>query len=188
MRDSKNNTQPVFSSQKARRSLFDEYCNYVYAVVMNKLRICGTREDIDECVSDIFIEIYRNIENSGYPSGDLKNFIGMVAKRRAIDAYRKISLRSERNISMDDESFSEPAADVNIIENAEKKERNTILLNKVKELGEPDSTIIIQQFFYNRTAAEIAKNVSMTAAAVQKRSIRARNKLKGMLTEVGITI
>ena len=54
------------------------------------------------------------------------------------------------------------------------------------ELGEPDSTIIIQQSYYNRTAKEISKSISMTAAAVQKRSSSAKQKLKILLTEAGI--
>ena len=28
------------SPAEARRALFDEYCNYVYAIVINKLRNC----------------------------------------------------------------------------------------------------------------------------------------------------
>ena len=46
------------SPDKACRELFDEYCNYVYAVVYSKLNNCGSREDIEECVSDVFAEIY----------------------------------------------------------------------------------------------------------------------------------
>nr|WP_303838497.1 sigma factor-like helix-turn-helix DNA-binding protein [Ruminococcus flavefaciens] len=56
----------------------------------------------------------------------------------------------------------------------------------MKELGDPDSTIIIQQYYYNRTAKEIAKSISMSAAAVQKRSSRAKQKLRILLTEAGI--
>ncbi len=76
--------------------------------------------------------------------------------------------------------------EVPIIESTEMSERNSILLNKIKELGEPDTTIIIKQYYYNMTVAEIGKAISMTSAAVQKRSVRARQKLKTMLCEVGI--
>ena len=59
-------------------------------------------------------------------------------------------------------------------------------LGKIKELGEPDSTIIIQQYYYNRTAKEIAESISMSSAAVQKRSSRAKQRLKLLLAEAGI--
>ena len=57
----------------------------------------------------------------------------------------------------------------------------------IKQLGEPDSTIIIQQYFYERTAKEIAESISMTAAAVQKRSSRARQRLKALFSEAGMS-
>ena len=47
------------SAEKGRRALFDEYCAYVYAIAAMKLKNCASREDIEECVSDVFAEIYR---------------------------------------------------------------------------------------------------------------------------------
>ncbi|MBR6923939.1 MAG: sigma-70 family RNA polymerase sigma factor, partial [Oscillospiraceae bacterium] len=117
---------------------------------------------------------------------NLKGFIGVIAKRKAIDMYRRLSVKADRTISTDDEGFIEISSGENIIESSETSERNSILLNKIKELGEPDTTIIIKQYYYNMTVAEIGKAISMTAAAVQKRSVRARQKLKTLLCEVGI--
>ena len=49
------------------RKIFDEYCNYVYIIVMNKIKECGTKEDAEECVSDVFAEIY-------YAEEDTQNY------------------------------------------------------------------------------------------------------------------
>ena len=100
--------------------------------------------------------------------------------------YRKLSVKVYRTVSAEDEGIMEISSGENIIESTEMSERNSILLNKIKELGEPDTSIIIKQYYYNMTVAEIGKAISMTAAAVQKRSVRARQKLKNMLCEVGI--
>ncbi|MBR5682587.1 MAG: sigma-70 family RNA polymerase sigma factor [Ruminococcus sp.] len=174
------------SPEDCMRAIFDEYCNYVYVIAATKLKSCGTTEDIEECVSDVFTEVFKRINYIGEREGDLKGFIGVIAKRKAIDMYRKLNAKADRTISSDDETFIEIASGENIIESAEMSERNSILLNKIKELGEPDTSIIIKQYYYNMTVAEIGKAISMTAAAVQKRSVRARQKLKKMLCEVGI--
>ena len=174
------------SVQKCHRAVFDQYCNYVYAIVINVLRSCGTREDIDDCVRDVFMKIYKRFDESIDFSDNLKSFIAAVSRNTAIDAFRKISLRNNKNISIDDEEISELRSDELIVENSEKKEQSRIIFGKIQELGEPDSTIIIQQYFYNRTAKEIAESISMTAGAVQKRSSRAKQKLKDLLTEAGI--
>ena len=174
------------SVQKCHRAVFDKYCNYVYAIVINILRNCGSREDIEDCVSDVFFKLYKQLDAKPDFSGDLKSFIAAISRNTAIDAFRRLSNKNNRSVYIDDDTTEELRSDERIEENAEKAERSRILLGKIKELGEPDTTIIIQQYFYNRTAKEIAKSISMTAAAVQKRSSRARQKLKALLCEAGI--
>ena len=174
------------SPEECMKAIFDEYCNYVYIIAATKLKGCGTAEDIEECVSDVFTEVFKKMNYLGDREGDLKGFIGVIAKRKAIDMYRKLSVKVYRTVSAEDEGIMEISSRENIIESTEMSERNSILLNKIKELGEPDTSIIIKQYYYNMTVAEIGKAISMTAAAVQKRSVRARQKLKNMLCEVGI--
>ena len=174
------------SVQKCHRAVFDKYCNYVYAIVINVLRNCGSREDIEDGVSDIFLKIYKRFDESTDFSGNLKGFIGTVSRNTAIDAFRRINATNNRVVSIDDEIMEEVRSDERLVENTEKRELSRILLGKIRDLGEPDSTIIIQQYFYNRTAKEIAKSISMTSAAVQKRSSRAKQKLKALLIEAGI--
>ena len=174
------------SVQICHRAVFDKYCNYVYAIVINVLRSCGTREDIDDCVSDVFMKIYKRFDEGLDFSDNLKGFIAAVSRNTAIDAFRKITIRNNRNVSIDDEDMDELHSGELIVEDTEKKEQSRIIFGKIQELGEPDSTIIIQQYFYNRTAKEIAESISMTAAAVQKRSSRAKQNLRTLLTEAGI--
>ena len=174
------------SPEECMKAIFDEYCNYVYIIAATKLKGCGTAEDIEECVSDVFTEVFKKMNYLGDREGDLKGFIGVIAKRKAIDMYRKLSVKVYRTVSAEDEGIMEISSGENIIESTEMSERNSILLNKIKELGEPDTSITIKQYYYNMTVAEIGKAISMTAAAVQKRSVRARQKLKNMLCEVGI--
>ena len=58
------------SADKAYNALFESYCDYVYAIVFNKLRSTASREDIEECVSDIFADIFFGYDlNSSY-NGD----------------------------------------------------------------------------------------------------------------------
>ena len=69
-------------ASRAKRAVFDEYFNYVYVIVFNRLRSCGSREDIDECVSDVFVEIFSAYAPEMPLTGDIKGFIGVIAARR----------------------------------------------------------------------------------------------------------
>ena len=174
------------SAEKCHRAVFDSYCSYVYVIVLNILRSCGSREDMEDCVSEVFFKLYKQLDAGIDFSGDLKSYIAAIARNTAIDTFRRISHGNGRSVSIDDEGIGELSSEERLEENAEKKERLHIILSMIKQLGEPDSTIIIQQYFYERTAKEIAESVSMTAAAVQKRSSRARQKLKDLLLKAGL--
>ena len=170
------------SERQAHRALFDEYCNYVYAIVSGKIRNCAAREDIEECVSDVFAEIFR-LCGKNISDGDLKGLVGTIAKRKAIDYHRKLSSKSE-NIS--DEIFESIPDICDIISDFEIKERNRIIYENIRKLGEPDTAIIIYQYFYGLTAKKISKLIGMNENTVHKRCSRARKKLKELLIQAGI--
>ena len=83
--------------------------------------------------------------------------------------------------------MQELASDFDVEHISDKNELRHILLDKIDELGEPDSTIIIQKFYYNKSSAEIAEKVAMTASSVRSRCTRAMEKLRRSLAESGIT-
>ena len=168
------------------KAVFDEYCRYVYTIVFNQLRTYGSREDIEECVSDIFADIYLSFENKSEYHGDLKGYIGSIAKRRAIDAYRSISVKYGRTVPIDSAPDSIDNG-FDLEEKAEKNELRQLLINAVNELGKPDSDIIIQKFYYNMSSREIANNLSMKASAVRMRCGRAMNRLRQKFSDLEIT-
>ena len=167
--------------------IIDRYGNLVYAIVLNKLKNISSREDIEDCVSDIFVEIFRNTDKIDEGKGSLKSFISTVAKRTAIDEFRRLSKLYSRSVSIDDENENSIISDITPEQTNEAKTEKRIIWETIKNLGEPDSIILIQQFFYDKTAKEIGRLLSMTAAAVQKRSVRARERLKKELVTNGIT-
>jgi RNA polymerase sigma-70 factor (ECF subfamily) len=70
----------------------------------------------------------------------------------------------------------------------EQKELSAELARKIEELGEPDSTIIVQEFYYERSSAEIGKELGMKPSDVRMRSARAMKKLKKALEKDGYTL
>ena len=167
----------------AQTALFDEYLNYVYAIVYNKLRSSGSREDIEECVGDVFSAVFISYDRNGSFNGDLKGFIGTIASRKAIQMYRTL-IRHENVVYIDGET-TEIADSERIEENTERSVMRSTLLDLIKSLGEPDSTIMIQKYYYNMNSKEIADKNSMEAATVRMRCSRALKKLKALLEEKG---
>lgn len=172
------------SPRDAYEYLIEQYGNLIYAIVINKLGRLGTREDIEDCVSDIMVEFLKNAGGFSASTGSLKSYISTVAKFRAIDAFRRISGQNNRQSDIDDEEIILPTSESDTEDEAEKRIFRQRLWNIVRSLGEPDSSIIIYQYFYNRKIGEIAHKLGMTSGAVQKRSLRARKKI-GTILENG---
>jgi RNA polymerase sigma-70 factor (ECF subfamily) len=172
---------------KACSTLFECYCDYVYAIVYNKLRSSASRADIEECVSDIFAEIFFSLKKDNSFDGELKGLVGTIAKRRAINCFYSITGRS-RHISDDENALELMMSEENIESDSDDREIRKVLLNRIDELGEPDSHIIIQKFYYDRSSAEIADMLSMKASSVRMRAARALEKLRKILAEDGITL
>ncbi|MBE6849656.1 MAG: sigma-70 family RNA polymerase sigma factor [Ruminococcus sp.] len=170
------------SPREARRVLIEQYANLVYAIVRNKLGGVASREDIEDCVSDVFVALFEQTQSYRPENGSLKGYLSTIAKRTAIDAWRRLTYRQNITSSMDeDETLVLPAAQDDTEQEVMEKFRNKRLWEIIKGLGEPDTAIIIRQYFYEQTAKEIGNALSMTAAAVQKRSIRARARIKELL-------
>ena len=111
-----------------------------------------------------------------------------MAKRRAINAYYSISARNGHHTDDADTEFETLTSGENVESETEDKEMRKVLLSRINELGEPDSVIILQKFYYDRSSAEIAEILSMKASAVRMRAARALKKLKMVLAADGIEI
>lgn len=173
------------SPHEAHSALLSDYGSYVYAIVYNKLRSCGTAEDVEECVSDVFADLFLAIDKGEI--NNIKAFLGTVAKRIAIDRFRSLSGRTSKTVYVDEDNMQELASDFNVEQMSDQSELRRILLDQIEALGEPDSTILIQKFYYNKTSAEIAETVAMNASSVRSRCTRAMQRLKTTLSAVGIT-
>ena len=171
----KDNTER--SELSAQRAVFDEYYAYVCTIVRSRLICCGSRQDVEECVSDAFAEIYIYLDGHEDHDGDITGIISVIAKRKAIDYYNRTKGRA-----YDTDELSETEADESDIEaDLEHKEQRRQLLFMIEQLGKPDSTIIIQKYFFGYKSGEIARSVGMSAAAVRMRCSRALKRLKKML-------
>ena len=76
------------STVECHKALVKEYGRYVYAIVYNKLRGCGTSEDIEECVSDVFADMFMKCQLDLSLENDIKYLIGTIAKRKGRNGRR----------------------------------------------------------------------------------------------------
>ena len=165
---------------QGHRALFDEYYSYVYAVVINTIRGTGSSDDADECVIDVFAAVIRELDSGR--DCPIKPYIGTVTRNRAISLRRSLISRNGRT-SYIEEQQEELRSPEKVEEKAEGSAMSQLMMQKIEELGQPDSAIIMQKFFYGRNASEIGKMLGMKPAAVRMRCSRAVKKLRTLLKD-----
>ena len=170
-----------------QRALFDKYYKYVYSIVNRIINGFGSPDDSDECVIDVFASLMMKMRPDDTVTS-LKAYVGAVARNTAIGMRRSLVSKTGRNISADEDEMAEIAGDEDIEADSERSEISEILLDKIGEIGPPDSIIIIQKYYYDKSSKEIAEMLGMNAASVRVRCGRAMKRLKKLLDNTGITL
>lgn len=162
------------SEREGFRALFREYRAYVYTVIWNRIGLVGSQEDAEEAVSDVFADVF--LHYADIREGSLQGYIGTVARRTAIDWFRRLSSQK------DGEPLSEDVPDSSDVADAgDRAVLRQQLLRAVESLGQPDASIILQRYYYDRSYNEIAWSLKMAPAAVRMRASRALKRLKTLL-------
>ena len=174
------------SQETGCRALYDTYFHYVYAIVHHILHGYAGREDVEECVMDVFLDVIQHYDPEH--EGSVKAYVGTTAKRRAIDRCRQFSSRQQHTILMESEQISGLPAPDGVEDAVERWEQSRILMECIQTLGEPDASILIQKYFYERNSAEIGRIVGLAPTAVRMRCSRAMKRLKTELTKRNIIL
>lgn len=173
------------SQEDGFRAIFTQYSGYVYAIIWNRIRGVGTKEDAEEAVSDVFADLFRSF--SKVEEGKLESYIRMLAKRTAVDLFRRLSSRPEQ-VADEEDTWMEAVSDEDIERDHDRSVLHRQLMDCIRSLGEPDATIVIWKFFYDCSAEQIGKKVGLNRIAVRTRLNRAKAKLRKQLTDKGITL
>ncbi len=150
------------------------YGGYVYKIVLTRLCDVCAKEDIDEAVSDIFFKLF-NAAKGGKQFTSVGGYLSVTAQHHCIDLFRKhtgktgtVPLDEIQELSSEDEIFADTSAE---------------LMQALKALGEPDTQIFLRRYFFGQRNKDIARELGMTAAAVNKRISRGLVRLREILKE-----
>jgi RNA polymerase sigma-70 factor (ECF subfamily) len=171
--------------EKGLELLMNRYMGLVYTIVSDKLTSVCDKEDIEECVSEIFFELYQARDTIDTQKSSLKSFVALVAKRKAINRYYKIMSRRQRLANLEgggfagmDEASESPADQV------AGKETREALIQSIQALGEPDCEIMVRKYYLGQSSKDIAATLRLKVNTVDKKVSRGLAKLKSLLEGV----
>lgn len=76
--------------QRVYEELMEDYGRLLWTIVSGILSGVGTREDVEEVISDVFWELWRQPEQFDPKRGEIQTLLRVKAQSRAIDRLRKL--------------------------------------------------------------------------------------------------
>lgn len=167
-----NNKNP-----KALEYAFNSYCDYIYNVVFGVFGSEQYSTYIDECINDIFMCLWNNIERFDEEKGSFKYWFKAVAKYKAINYKKKIIKDTNIECLEDYILQSKDQVEDLIIS----KENKNEVINAIKQLKGIDREIFIRRYLMQEDIVDIASALEIDRTVVNNRLSRGRKAIKEKL-------
>ena len=194
---------------EALETLISRYSREVFYFIRLVLDGVGVAQDAEECVNDLFVAVWQEIDTFDAERGTLRTWLTMRAKYIALDRRRQLCRRQTQSLQSAEEhrqwmvsgsdgshkmsSRGGPERDVrstlspyseasmeHLLEQSERREELRLALATLPEL---DRYLIYQRYFRYASTEELAAKTGLTRHAVDTRLWRARKNLRDTLKE-----
>ena len=158
--------------------IINTYSKKLYFLV-NKIIGNFGKEEVEECVSDVFFLVWERIEEFDENRGSFSSFIFIKTKYLALDYKRKLEKKQLYNIELNDNIYSNKPAEYEVLDKENIKE----IIKIIKNFKEPDKTYFYHRYFMYYKIDEIVEKFETTRASVENRLYRCRLIIKEFLEE-----
>lgn len=162
---------------KTYEYIVEKYSKQVYYLAYNILHISCSREDMEECAADVFLEVWMNIGRFDSSKGSFKTWLFMLTKYKALEYKRRLS--KQKLVNIDDLR----------IEDGENIERCFIarqdqekVIEIIKGFNEIDKELFIRRYFYGEKTDDLMASLNLTRPAIDNRLLRGRKLIKEVIS------
>lgn len=169
--------------EKGIERAIEQYGGLVNAIVI-KMIGKGSGADVQECISDVFIRLWKYIGGFDESKGTLKAYIVTIARN---EAFRKLKSMQKDHYEQSLEDL-DIGVDIDMTYEVAKKSNKKIISETIEYLKEPDRQIFIRRYFWGERVKFIAKALNLEEKFVENRLYLVKKKLREQLIERGIII
>lgn len=151
-------------------------------------RILNDARDIEECVTDTWLRLWRSIPPVRPVS--LKAYIARIARNLALDryAYNTADRRNSALTEAFEELESALGQEAVRAEMLEGEAFRQLLNDFLRELNRKARIYFVRRYWYGESVKEIAESCGCSEEAVKSSLFRSRAKLRDTLAKEGISI
>ena len=147
------------------------YMGLCFMIVRTRLAGIGTKEDMEDCVSEAFMDLYEARDRFDLEKGTVKNFLAVLAARRASDCCRQL-LKQQTASPEELELVGSRCPEL------EQLPGRMELLEALEGLGEPDREIFLRKYYLGQRTKEIARALNLRENTVDQKVGRGLKKLR----------
>lgn len=150
-------------------------------------RILGSREDAEECVSDMLIDVWNRIPPDS--SESLCPYLLALVRRSAVDCLRRMTSQKRGGTQYAaalDEIAEIIPSDERIESEVERREMLAAVTDFLRVLPEQQRQIFMLRYYAALPVREIAGKLGMTQNAVKLSLMRTRHKLRDYFGKKGL--
>jgi RNA polymerase sigma-70 factor (ECF subfamily) len=159
----------------------EKYNKLLWVVVGGILKNVGTSEDIEECISDVYVSLWKNPGSFDPQRGQFKTFLAVAAKNKALDRYRQL-VKLSGSVGLDEAILS---SDDDLLDDIIKHEMYRDLYEAIHTLDEPNKEILMRRLFFNEKPSGIADSMFLPVKEVENRLYQSKQKLRKLLYQGG---
>lgn len=160
--------------QDALDYVIDTYGWLIKSIVRKHLYSLKTLEE--ECVNDILLAVWYDIESFNEAKGNFQNWLAAVAKYKCIDYKRKylkyLEYQNIDDINLVGEEYAEKA----IIE----KELSEEMEDLISNLKPEDKKVFLKYYVDQEDISVISKEMGIKTSVIYNKLSRGRTKLKSL--------
>ena len=178
MNDQKIHTAILNGDSDAINRVITKYSKLLWSIADGVLGQTASVQDVEECVADVFIYLWKHPQRYDPSRGTLKTWLTIITRTKAIDRFRSITRRAadELDESVMAQELGVPEA---IIADTEK----AYLTAAVNALEEPDREILVRRYYCDQKPKEIAAVMHLSVKQVENRLYRTKLRLRKSITQ-----
>lgn len=180
MRDEKILAELKERNEQTICFIMERYAKLLWTVADAVLKNVGTSQDVEECVADVFIQLWQHPDQYDPKRGTLKSWLCIVARSRALDRFRELSRCN--TVSIDDVMLiGRMGVHDYIIQEENKKE----VADALSKLSLVDREILIRRYYYDQKPREISLAMSLSVKEINNHLYRSKQKLREAVSHKG---
>ena len=156
--------------------IINKYSRLLWSVSTKILNGIGNEQDAEECVADVFIDLWNDPGSFDESRGSLKTWLCMKCRSKSIDRFRKLASRlcdelDPQQVSGNPEPYDE------IIRRDSIKD----LRQQIRNLDEESKEIMIRRFYMDQKPSAISEAMDLPVRRVENVIYRTKEKLRNEL-------